>query len=214
METGNHSAKQGVLLDLDGTLVDSVYHHVRIWYEVLQSAGHAVEHWKVHRAIGMSSKRLVPWLAGTPDVDTESLAQEHECRFLECASKLIPTQGALALLDDLAMRKVPHHVVTSAAPAVRRALFEALGRELPTTDAGADAPTKPAANPILSGASALGIPAERLTFVGDSVWDGEAARRASVHFIAVRCGGFADAMLLQSGALWVENAPRDLIGRL
>jgi phosphoglycolate phosphatase-like HAD superfamily hydrolase len=214
MGTSDLTAKQGVLLDLDGTLVDSVYHHVRIWCDILQSAGHRVEHWHVHRAIGMSSARLVPWLTGTSDVDTERLTQEHERRFLECASKLSPTHGAQALLDDLAKREVPHHVVTSAAPAVRRVLFEVLGQELPTTDAGVDAPTKPAANPVLGGASSLGIPPERLTFVGDSVWDGEAARRACVHFIAVRSGGFADGLLLQSGALWVENAPRDLIGRL
>jgi phosphoglycolate phosphatase-like HAD superfamily hydrolase len=212
--TDKQHKKQGVLLDLDGTLVDSVYQHVCVWHDVLESHGHRVPHWRIHRAIGMGASRLVPWLIGKSEAQAEAMADEHDRRFIELAPKLQPTTGALELLDDLEQRRVPHHVVTSAKPEAQRALFDVLGRSLATTDASEVSDTKPTADPVFAGARALGISVERLSFVGDSLWDGEAARRAGVPFIAVRCGGFSDELLRQSSALWVEDSPRELIGRL
>ncbi len=48
------SAVRGLLFDLDGTLVDSVYQHVMSWHEALQEAGLELAVWRIHRRIGMS----------------------------------------------------------------------------------------------------------------------------------------------------------------
>jgi beta-phosphoglucomutase-like phosphatase (HAD superfamily) len=53
-----------VLLDLDGTLVDSVFHHVLAWREAFTQAGYDVPCWRIHTGIGMGGQRLVPWLLG------------------------------------------------------------------------------------------------------------------------------------------------------
>ena len=44
----------GLIFDLDGTLVDTVYAHVFSWQKALQESGMAVDGWRIHRKIGMS----------------------------------------------------------------------------------------------------------------------------------------------------------------
>lgn len=208
------SSKHAVLFDLDGTLVDSVYQHVRIWRDVLSENGFNVPHWKVHRGIGLPSELLLAWLLGELPAAAKAMSETHDRRFLEQRSTLVPTPGALALLQDLDSREVPYYVVTSAGEEIRAALFGALGRELPSPAPNAKTGSKPHAQPILAAVHELGVEPEDVTMIGDASWDGESARRAGAHFIGLRCGGSTDELLLQAGAVWVEDAPRDLIGRL
>jgi HAD superfamily hydrolase (TIGR01509 family) len=207
-------AQHAVLFDLDGTLVDSVYQHARIWHELLAEHGQHVPHWKVHRAIGLPSDRLLAWLLGArPEAEADMVAA-HERRFLEQAANvaLRATHGAVALLADLDARAVPYYAVTSASESIQGALFAALGRSIPIAE-GAKG-SKPHAEPILGAVHILGLDPLQVTMIGDAVWDGEAARRAGTHFIALRSGGNSDESLRQAGALWVEDSPRELIGRL
>jgi HAD superfamily hydrolase (TIGR01549 family) len=204
--------RHGVLFDLDGTLVDSVYQHVRIWHDVLAEHGFTVPHWKVHRGIGLPSDRLLSYLLGERPADAKKMSEEHERRFLDDAPSLRSTAGAEALLDELEERRVPFCAVTSAAPETRDALFKALARTLPCCSPKAG--EKPNPEPLVAAAAELGLEPGQVTMIGDAVWDGEAARRCGAHFIGLRCGGTADSLLRQAGAIWVEDAPRDLMGRL
>lgn len=204
-----------VLLDLDGTLVDSVYAHVLAWDEALREAGHDVPLWRIHAAIGMGGDRLVPWLLGRPEPGVDELKQAHEERFLRRAEHLRATAGATDLVDDLVGREVPLRIATSATGRIADALLDALGRtDLPGVDAdGVDAP-KPAPDLLLAAVEDLATEGPRATLVGDSPWDAEAAGRVGVRMIAVRCGGFGDAALLRAGAVDVVDDPRALVGRL
>src|SRR5690606_35345951 len=67
-----------VLLDLDGTLVDSVFHHVLAWDGALSAYGVAVPLWRIHEAIGMGGSRLVPHLVGHVVDDVDELKEDHE----------------------------------------------------------------------------------------------------------------------------------------
>jgi HAD superfamily hydrolase (TIGR01509 family) len=186
------SVSHGVLFDVDGTLVDSVYQHVRIWHAVLNERGLHVPQVMIHRGIGLPAERLLPWLLGRSSAHDQEMAAEHDRRFIKQANTLL--------------------AVTSASEDTQKALFDALGRRLPTPPHAPGG--KPQANILLSAAQTLKLDPEQLTMIGDAAWDGESARRSGMHFIGLRCGGVSDAVLLQAGALWVENAPRDLIGRL
>lgn len=204
-----------VLLDLDGTLVDSVFLHVIAWEEAFRAAGHELPMWHIHAAIGMGGDRLVPRLLGEEPADADSLRQAHEERFLDWADRLRPTPGARAFLADLERRAVPYHVATSAKTPVRTALLAALGRDdLPTVDQDAVASSKPAPDLLLAACEALGAEPDDITLVGDSPWDAEAARRVGIRSIAVRCGGFGDDRLKDAGAIAVVDDPRALVGRL
>lgn len=204
-----------VLLDLDGTLVDSVYHHVVCWSEALVDHGHDVPMWRIHRSIGMGSDRMLPWLLGGRPDDADSIADGHTDRFLERAGELRRTRGALGLIEDLEDRGVPLLIATSAGSDEREALLRALGRtDLQITDATDVPSSKPAPHLIEESAEEVGARHGRSTLVGDSPWDAEAARRVGIRTIAVRCGGFGDELLRSAGAVDVVDDPRALVGRL
>jgi phosphoglycolate phosphatase-like HAD superfamily hydrolase len=51
---------RGVLLDMDGTLIDSNDAHARSWVEVFTRGGHSVSFERVRKMIGMGSDQLIP----------------------------------------------------------------------------------------------------------------------------------------------------------
>lgn len=203
-----------VVLDLDGTLVDSVYHHVVAWGGALTDAGYDVPLWRIHTAVGMGSDRLLPWLLGEHVKEAGELSSDHKRRFLDFTDRLRPTRGAHALLDDLDERGVTYRIATSAGSEEREALLAALGRDVPHTDSGEVDASKPAPDLMLATCGALGVEPGHAVMVGDSPWDAESARRLGAQAVAVRCGGFADHLLLAAGATTLVDDPRELIGRL
>lgn len=205
-----------IVLDLDGTLVDSLYVHVQAWDAAFAEAGRPQPAWRIHRAIGLGSDRLVAHLlAEVPSADLrEQLVGGHRTRFLDRASALRATPGAVDLLADLADREVPTVVATSAGGEEREALMAVLGDpDLPVTDQSSAADSKPGPAPLLQAARDL-PDAPSIVMVGDTVWDGQAARRAGARFVGVRCGGFGDAELRAAGADLLADDPAGLIGLL
>jgi len=211
--------RTGVLLDLDGTLVDSVFHHVLAWDEVLAERGFTVPLWRIHAAIGMGGDRLIPWVLGTSTKDLGDLIDElsdaEDERFVGSGDRLRACEGALGLLDDLKARGVPHIVASSASSKATPVLLDALGRSDVEIITGDDVDTtKPSPDPLLLASERLGVDPAHATLVGDSPWDAEAASRIGMRFFAVRCGGFDTARLTGAGANAVVDDPQALIGRL
>lgn len=205
----------GVVLDLDGTLVDSVYHHVLVWDQVLVEHGYEVPLENIHQGIGIGGSRLIAWLLGGAPPDLGQLTEEHDERFVELRDRLRPTVGALGLLADLERRGVPTAIATSAGSTVRAALLETLGDpQLPTTDSDAIDDSKPAADLLLAACEQIDIEPANAVLVGDSPWDVAAARRVGMQMIAVRTGGFGDAALTERGPTTIVDAPADLIATL
>lgn len=213
--------RRGVVLDLDGTLVDTVFHHVLAWDAAFRRHDVPAPLWRVQRAIGLPGPRLVSWVTGRTPQDLggllDALVDEHERRFLNDndADALSATHGALALLADLEQREVPHVVATSATGAMAELLLAALGRTDLTLHTADDvAATKPAPNPLLAACASMDVDPEAATMIGDAPYDAESAQQAGARAIAVRCGGFGDDALREAGAWTVVDAPRDLLGRL
>lgn len=207
--------EHAILLDLDGTLVDSVHYHVVLWHQAMVSRGHDAELRRIRDSIGMGSDRMMSYVLGAPPPDASDISDEHTERFLEHAPMLRPTPGALALLDDLEVRGVPYIVATSAGSEERGALLSALGREdLQIVDSSDVDSSKPAPDLLLAACEQLGVTPDHATMIGDSPWDAEAGLRVGVRTIAVRCGGFSDAQLREHGAMRVVDTPRELIGQL
>lgn len=209
------TARTAILLDLDGTLVDSVYHHVMAWDAALRDHGMPLPFWRIHAGIGMGTARLLPWLFGRHLDEAESLAEHHKAGFIERGDLLRASEGALALIEDLRVREVPFQIATSASPEHRELLLEALGEDdLPFADAGSVPSSKPAPDLLLAACEELGAEPSASTLVGDSPWDAEAARRVGMRSIGVRVGGFSTQALLHGGCDDVVDSPRDLVGRL
>jgi HAD superfamily hydrolase (TIGR01509 family) len=205
----------GVLIDLDGTLVDSVYQHVVAWHEAFRAAGYDVPQTRIHAGIGMGSDRLVPWLLGGHVDDAEEVTEDHKRRFLDRVEALRPTTGARELLEDLEQRGVGFVIATSAGSEERKALLEVLGREdLPVTDSDGVESSKPAPDLLQVSCEHAGFTPERSLMVGDAPWDALAAVAIGMEAVAVRCGGFSDTVLREAGARRISEDPQGLIGQL
>jgi phosphoglycolate phosphatase-like HAD superfamily hydrolase len=79
------------------------------------------------------------------------------------------------------------------------------------TSAGDVERTKPAPDLVLVALQKARIPPQQAVFVGDTVWDVQACRRAGVLSIGLRSGGISTGELLEAGAAAVFAGPADLL---
>jgi HAD superfamily hydrolase (TIGR01549 family) len=205
------------ILDIDGTLVDTNYHHAIAWYRAFRRHGLVLPVWRIHRHIGMGGDQLVAAVAGEAVErrlgDAVRAAQGEEYAWL--LDETAPFGGAAELLRTLKERG--HRVVlaTSAKPTEVRYYLGLLGAAgLPdaiTTSADVEA-TKPRPDLVLAAMERAG--GERAVMVGDSVWDCEAARRAGIPTVAILTGGFSEQELRDAGAAAVFESVGALAGQL
>jgi phosphoglycolate phosphatase len=205
-----------VVLDVDGTLVDSVYVHVSAWMRAFRGVGVPVEGWRIHRAIGMGGDRLVAAVAGqtVEDAVGDQTRQLHDQEYDDLVSGVLPLPGADALLETLKQRGFTVVLASSGTKVQTEQALELLERsdlaDAWVCSADVDS-SKPA--PDLVGAALERVGGGAAVMVGDAVWDVEAARRAGVDAIGLRCGGFGEAELRDAGAISVFDSPRDLVER-
>lgn len=206
-----------VVLDIDGTLIDSVYAHVWSWREAFRVHGVDVPAWKVHRAIGMGGDRLVAAVT-TEAVETcigDDVRSRQSELYRDLATHLTPTRGATELLEALKARGL---LVVLASSGARDDTERALGllearRWVDGTISGDDTETtKPATEPVRRAVQSVhGVHA---LVVGDAVWDMESARRAGYGAVGLLTGGIASGELLDGGAAAVYDDPAALTAAL
>jgi HAD superfamily hydrolase (TIGR01549 family) len=193
------------LLDVDGTLVDTNYHHALAWYRAFRQHGHRLPVWRIHRHIGMGGDQLVPALL--PGVGEEEQAAIEETRSGEyncLIAEVEPLDGAHELIVELKNRDVPVVLASSAPQDELDHYLDLLdARELAdawTTKDDVDA-TKPA--PDLVHAALAKAGRSEAVLVGDTRWDVEAAHEADVPTICVITGGWSRHELFEAGAVAV-----------
>lgn len=219
MPEGSDNAVEAVLFDMDGTLVDTNYLHAVTWWEAFRQAGFTVPMPDIHRAVGMGADRLIPRLLGE-DRDTsldEGLSTAHKVLYAQYFSKLAPLPGAAGLLRDVARTGRKVVLVSSAGGDELAAMRAALDADDAIDDAtsGDDVDrTKPAADLIEQGLRRAGVPPQEAVFVGDTVWDMQACRKAGLTCVGVLSGGVPRADLREAGAIAVYDGPADLAHHL
>ena len=204
------------VIDVDGTLVDTNYHHAVAWYRALRSLGETFPLWRIHRRIGMGGDQFVAALGG--DEVEERIGDAARERWVEEFDLLIDEiavlPGARELLVDL--RERGHRVVlaSSGKPQHTNRFLDLLdARELAeewTTSDDVEV-TKPAPDLLQVALKKLGEPDDAPSvMIGDSVYDVEAARKAGMPAVVVRSGGFGDDELRDAGAVAIVDTPGDL----
>jgi HAD superfamily hydrolase (TIGR01509 family) len=211
---GPSASPPAVLFDIDGTLVDSNYLHVHAWCRAFTEAGIEVESWRIHRGIGMDGTRLVKALSGNADEAARQRASQlHSQYYAELSSMLSLLPGARELLDRVASRGMQVVLATSAPEDELARLRSLLDCEdlISAVTSSEDVDTaKPEPDIVAVALDRAAVPASRAVFVGDAVWDAQAAVRAGVTSIGVRSGGVSAEELLGAGATMVFDDPRDL----
>jgi HAD superfamily hydrolase (TIGR01549 family) len=201
------------ILDVDGTLVDTNYHHAIAWYRAFRRHEVVAPVWWIHRHIGMGGDQLVGAVAGD-DVEQEAgdgiRAAEGEL-FSELIDEVAVFEGARELIADL---KQAGRAVVLASSAKQDEVEHYLdlldARELVdgwTTSADVEE-TKP--EPDLVQAALAKAGTEDAVMVGDTPWDAKAAARAGIETVGVLTGGFAERELRDAGAVAVLESVAEL----
>ena len=205
------------ILDVDGTLVDSNYHHALAWYRALRQHGQVLPVWRIHRAIGMGGDQLVRGLCGDAVEDElgEDIRAAEKALYLAVIEEVAPLEGARALMEDL--KRLDRRVVLASSAKPDEVehyldLLDARGLADAWTSAGDVEKTKPEPDLVESALAKIG--GGEAVMVGDSTWDCEAAGNAGVTTIAVLTGGFSEQELTEAGAVAVYRSIEELRQRL
>ncbi|WP_420078147.1 HAD family hydrolase [Streptomyces sp. JL4002] len=210
---------RAALFDVDGTLADTNHLHVTCWWEALRQAGHTVAMHDIHRAIGLPGGDLLRHLLGD-DHDTgrdESLSAAHATLYATYFDRLPALDRAGDLLRALDGRGWRVVLVTSAGSSELGALRRAVAADdAITATASADdvREGKPAPDPVSHALGLADANAHEAVFVGDTVWDMEAATRAGVTAVGLLSGGIPRHDLEDAGACAVYLHPADLLRNL
>ena len=210
------------LFDLDGTLVDSVYDHVRAWHLALHDEGIELSIWRIHRKIGMSGGLFTHQLLrelGRP-IDEAAIARlrkRHAEHFLALSGEVVPLPGAITLLETLTRLDLPWAIATSGRMATASANLASLGIDgsnaiVVTRDQVNYA--KPDPDLFVEAARRLGTTTRGSYVVGDSIWDMIAAARCGALGIGLLSGGYGREELMSAGALRVYDDPADMLDHL
>jgi HAD superfamily hydrolase (TIGR01549 family) len=206
------------ILDIDGTLVDTNYHHAVAWFRAFRQHGVVLPVWRIHRHIGMGGDQLVAALTDerTDAEKGDDIRSAEKALYLAFIEEVEPMEGSRELISDL---KEHGHTVVLASSAkqdeVDHYLDQLDARELAdawTTSADVDA-TKPEPDLVRAALDKAAGDGDAV-MVGDTTSDVEAAKRAGIETIAVRTGGFGRDELEEAGAAAVFDSVAELRERL
>jgi HAD superfamily hydrolase (TIGR01549 family) len=205
------------VLDVDGTLVDTNYHHAIAWYRAFRQHELTLPVWRIHRHIGMGGDQLVAALAGqrVEDRQGDSIRASETALYADLIGEVQPFADARRLMELLDGRghrlvmassgkrdEVDHYLDLLDA----RDLIEAW-----TTSADVER-TKPDPDLVVTAIDKVG--GGEAVMVGDSTFDCQAAARAGVPTLAILTGGFSEQELREAGAASVFESLSELCEHL
>jgi HAD superfamily hydrolase (TIGR01509 family) len=208
---------RAVILDVDGTLIDTNDAHAHAWVDVCRDFGYEVAFGEVRKMIGMGGDRVLPRLTGQSE-DSDIGKEMKERRGKIFRERYLPGcrpfPGARELLQRMRNEGMTLVVATSASKEDMAALLKAAGVddliEAKTSSADADA-SKPAPDIVEAALDNAGCDASEAVMLGDTPYDVAASNRAGVRCIALRSGGWDDDALAAAAAIYDDTA--DLLAR-
>lgn len=208
---------RGVILDVDGTLIDSNDAHAEAWQKALAKHGYDVSFQRIRGLIGMGGDNLLPELIQVEKESSEgtriseSWSEIFEEQYMPHLKAFPQTREMVEKMRERGLKVV---VATSAEGEMVEQLLEIAGVndliEERTSASDAES-SKPDPDIIQAALDDLGLPPDQVVMVGDTPFDIEAAAKTSVGVIALRCGGFTDEEL--AGAIEIYDSPADLLAQ-
>jgi len=205
------------VLDVDGTLVETNYHHAIAWYRAFREHGLTLPVWRIHRHIGMGGDQLVAAVAGkrVEDRQGDSIRAAETALYADLIGEVEPFADARRLLELLGGRG--HRLVLASSGKPDEVdhyldLLDARDVVEAWTTSGDVEQTKPDPDLVVTAVEKVG--GGEAVMVGDSTFDCEAAARAEVPTVAILTGGFSEQELRQAGATAVFESLSELCERL
>ena len=203
-----------VLVDVDGTLVDTNWLHTVSWWRAFRDIGEDVPMSRIHPLIGMGSDQLVHRLLGR---ESEDASDAHSRHYEPFKAEISAFPRAAALLEELARRGARVVLATSSDEEDLARLREAVGADEAVDDAiskGDVEHSKPSPDIFEAAMRRFDLDPARTVVVGDTPWDVEAAAKLDLRTVAVLTGGSTREQLEQAGAVAVYEDVGDLLDRL
>ena len=208
---------QAVILDIDGTLVDTNYQHALAWYMAFREHEVFLPVWRIHRHVGMGGDQLVEALAGER-VEREigdALRSAHDVLYLATIQTVSVFEGARELIVDLRDRGWRLVLASSAKVQEAEHYLDLLdARELVDAWTTSDDVEQTKPSPDLVSAALGKLDAATGVMIGDTPWDVQAAAKLDVATIAVLTGGFSETELRDAGAIAVFESIQELRERV
>jgi HAD superfamily hydrolase (TIGR01509 family) len=204
-----------VLFDVDGTLVESNGAHAEAWAQALSEHGFNGDATRIRPLIGMGGDKLLPAIAGIHEDSRKgrAIVRRKKELFAGRVTELRPSRGARSLVDHLCRLNKAVIVATSADDHEMAAVLERAGvADLIRRRTSKDDATRSKPDPDIVNAALRqsGSQADKTFMIGDTPYDIEAARRAGIAAIALRCGGHWSDRDLQ-GAIAIFDDPAALL---
>jgi len=208
---------RAAILDIDGTLVDTNYHHALAWYRAFRQHGIVLPIWRIHRHIGMGGDQLVEALTDrrTEEEKGDDIRDAEKPLYMSMIEEVEPLEGARELMAELKERG---HAVVLASSAKADEVDHYLdlldARELADDWTMSDDVEKTKPQPDLVNAAMKKAGADEGVMLGDTPWDVKAADAAGVPAVAVLTGGFSEQELREAGAVAVFESIAELRSNL
>jgi HAD superfamily hydrolase (TIGR01509 family) len=195
-----------VVLDVDGTLMDTNYLHTEAWARAFERVGHRVPRVRLHKEVGKGAGLLIQEFV--EDEETEEEIQNLHSEFYgELQEYGHPLPGAKELISSLKQRGYEVWFVTSAKDEElehHMQELEAEGSVDGVVNSSDVENSKPAPDIFEETLRRAGATADETVAVGDAIWDIQAAREAGIRTVAVLSGGaYHKEALEEAGAVAV-----------
>ena len=206
-----------VILDVDGTLVDSNDAHAHAWIEAFAVEGIAVPFDQVRRSVGMGGDKLMPAVSGIEESSPVG-SRISRLRSEIFKARYLPLVQPFSGVGELARRlRDDGFVLVVASSAKKDELDPLLERAgiaeliLNRTSSDEAENSKPEPDLVTAAVRKAGTSRDRTLMLGDTPYDIEAATRAGIGIVALECGGWRRDEL--HGALAVFATPADLLAK-
>ena len=204
---------EAAILDVDGTLVDTNYHHALCWYRAFRERDVVVPMWRLHRHVGMGGDKYVAAVAGD-DVEErlgDGLRDRWEELFDEAIGEVVPFDGAREFIVDLKERGLTVVLASSSIEAHLDHFLDLLDiRDVADAWTMKDDVESSKPDPDLVATALEQAGTRDAVMVGDTPWDVESAKRAGIETICVLTGGFGETELRAAGAASVFDSVAEL----
>ena len=201
------------IFDVDGTLVDTNYHHALAWYRAFRRYDITRPLWRIHRGIGMGGDTFVPQIAGE-DVEREhgdALRDAWTEEFDALIGEVQPFDAAVSLLQEVKDRGFRLVLASSGKTKHVEAFLDLFGgRDLAEAWTTSDDAERSKPEPDIVQTALAKVQGASGVMIGDSVYDCIAAGKMGIPTIAVRTGGFSTDELADAGAAQVFESLGEL----
>ena len=209
---------QGVLFDIDGTIIDSIDLHIESWKRAFQHFGKEVSYEPIRRQIGEGADEFLAVFFSREELDRlrgdlENYRSELFKREYLPKAKAFPRVRELFERIKQDGRKI---ALASTAKEEEIKIYKEMARIDDLVDTVACSEdvkrSKPHRDICSAAVQKLGnIASDRVIAVGDTRYDAEAAGKINVRTIGVLCGGGNREELLQAGCIALYKDPADLL---